>query len=858
MARYEKAQGRSFQKSYKRIGIRRDRNLSDLSSRTRGLENLLDGLVTSPIFETFEFLATDLEAIKNMFARGLSNSDYLKIAGSAVKFTTPDGIIRPFDPRITYQNRIDKIKIFTGEPRLAGGDGLTAKYYQNDQINFDEHDDLAGIGTGFKYNVDPNLPESNVFLGTTNEGEIEDDTFWEAGNFEYSGNIHPQSAKVNTGVKWEGYFIPTVTGKVNFTVGSTGYFTADFQQVGYEENNDGEETNASKNRPVGAGKTYKEEVRIGLTTSIENISSTNNDNQIVIDPTQSAELEKMNTIGIGMTVVLDGIIVPGTKIENFNKTTGVINLAPPAGNTNVFNSSFTNQTVKFNRILGVNISHVFSTPVLIAYQRYRIRFRYFHHKNFDSKDILRLFNVDYAQTNFRANTHLRYNKLFPLDYNFTNSAKGNFNTYFDNSVRFGGTNIYENPSNSLEKVGLGDRSNTGEYVKIKSENKVDITYKVKQELGSDTGSKKTGITRRKLSCTLTSGNSVIPMNLTTDIEIGNYVFGTGIPENARVIDITINQFVIIDQVAEIDGAQTLTFINHRGFVKRVIVDSVSGNTITVNTNTPVRADTQDEKTISTDVQKDMVVIGSGINAVQITGVSKSIANGGELTLADNVSAPPDNVIFIYQSRGLKDNTLQKFCDKFVTNPTNITAQCLVSKDPITQNQIGNDIDTIVVNDIGAISPTSTGDPNTPNWYIQGFNFANETIIQSITGNATTGFTLTLNKPIVKPVVEGTQFTAVKNSNDDKQLCCPPTDTSPPFIATEEGLNTTVDGSGNPERPNLRFENGNLVFDSLIIKDTNSNVSGAESTDTVNRKINIRTNVNTGISTGTNYKILATT
>ena len=858
MARYEKAQGRSFQKSYKRIGIRRDRNLSDLSSSTRGLENLLDGLVSSSIFETFEFLAADLEAIKNMFARGLSNSNYLKIAGSSVKFTTPNGTIKSFDPRITYQNRIDKIKNFTGEPRLAGGDGLTAKYYQNDQINFDEHDDLAGIGTGFKYNVDPNLPESNIFLGTTNEGEIEDDTFWEAGNFEYSGNIHPQSAKVNTGVKWEGYFIPTVTGKVTFTVGSTGYFTADFQQVGYEEDNNSEETNASKNRPVGAGKTYKEEVRIGLTTSIENISSTNNDNQIVIDPTQSAELEKMNTIGIGMTVVLDGIIVSGTKIENFNKTTGVINLAPPAGTTNAFNSSFTNQTVKFNRTLGANINHVFLTPVLIAYQRYRIRFRYFHHKNFDSKDIPRLFNVDYSQTNFRASTHLRYNKLFPLDYNFTNSAKGNFNTYFDNSVRFGGTSIYENPSNSLEKVGLGDRSNTGEYVKIKSENKVDITYKVKQELGSDTGSKKTGITRRKLSCTLTSGNSVIPMDLTTDIEIGNYVFGDGIPENARVIDITINQFVIIDQVAEIDGEETLTFINHRGFVKRVEVNSVSGNTIIVKTTTPVRAVTQDEKTISTDIQKDMVVIGSGINAVQITGVSSpSSANGGILTLASNVSAPQDGVIFIYQSRGLKDNTLQKFCDKFITISNDITAQCLVSKVAITQAELdaaaqnNTDIDTIVVNDIGAISPTSTDDPGTPSWYIQGFNFANETIIQSITGNATTGFTLTLNKPIPKPVVEGTQFTAVKNTNEDKQLCCPPTDTSPPFIATEEGLNTVTG-----ERPNLRFKQGNVVFDSLIIKDTSSNVSEASSTNTVNRKINIRTNVNTATSTGTNYKILA--
>ena len=235
MALYDKAKGRSFQKIYKRIGIRRDQNFSDLSNPTRGLENLLDTLVDDT---SFKFLSTDLAAIKNIFSRGLTNGNYLNIAGSSIKFTTQNGVTVSFDPRITYQNRIDKIKIFTGEPRLAGGNGLTAKYFQNDQINFNEHSE-------FKYNVDPNnqdssLDSSTVFVSATNEGAIEDDTFWEAGNFSYTENVHPQSAKANTGVKWEGYFIPRVTGKVDFTVGSTGYFTVDFQQVGYQENNDGD------------------------------------------------------------------------------------------------------------------------------------------------------------------------------------------------------------------------------------------------------------------------------------------------------------------------------------------------------------------------------------------------------------------------------------------------------------------------------------------------------------------------------------------------------------------------------------------------------------------------------------------
>ena len=47
-------------------------------------------------------------------------------------------------------------------------------------------------------------------------------------------------------MKWEGYFIPTITGTVDFQTSSTGYFTVDFNQEGYEEDNDKNETNASK------------------------------------------------------------------------------------------------------------------------------------------------------------------------------------------------------------------------------------------------------------------------------------------------------------------------------------------------------------------------------------------------------------------------------------------------------------------------------------------------------------------------------------------------------------------------------------------------------------------------------------
>ena len=46
MALYDsKTAGRPLTKIYKRVGIRRDRNFSDLSSSSNSLENLLDKLI---------------------------------------------------------------------------------------------------------------------------------------------------------------------------------------------------------------------------------------------------------------------------------------------------------------------------------------------------------------------------------------------------------------------------------------------------------------------------------------------------------------------------------------------------------------------------------------------------------------------------------------------------------------------------------------------------------------------------------------------------------------------------------------------------------------------------------------------
>ena len=371
MATFDKdKQGRPLQKIYKRVGLRRDQNFGDLSSPTNALENLLDKLIDDT---DNTFLASDLNAIANTFAEGVTNSDYLKIAKSAVEVTDSEGSTREYDPQITYQNRLDKIEIFSGEPRLRGGNGLTANYYQNDQILFDEPEN-------FEYNVNPNFPvgiatvtpSGDVFKGETTEGIIPSDNFWEEGDFQYTAKIHPQSSKVNTGVKWEGYFIPTISGTVQFFMGSTGYFTMDFQQDGYEEDDDNNQTQESKN-VVGLGQTFAEHIRVGVSTVIPGISGASGTNTITVSG--AANLEKMNTIGIGMTVVHSSKIATGTKIDGIDKVAGTIVLKPPSGVTNSVTGTISGEDVTFTRSLGTSIQHIFNTQVLVAYRKYRIRLR---------------------------------------------------------------------------------------------------------------------------------------------------------------------------------------------------------------------------------------------------------------------------------------------------------------------------------------------------------------------------------------------------------------------------------------------------------------------------------------------------
>ena len=811
-------------KSYQRVGIRRDRNLGDLSNSAKGLENLLDSLVDDG---DESFVVEDLNAIKNVFSRGLDIGNYRNVIGSSVKITIPNGDTVQYDPRITYQNRIDKFEIFSGNPRFAGGDGLTANYYQNDQVNFNSL-------TNFPYNnfstgnpLDPNLPESNIFLPTTSEGQIPDDKFWEHGEFRYTGKIHPQSVKANTGVKWEGYYIPRKTGTVTFQVSSTGFYTFDFSREDYFEDNDGDQTSASEDvqiaAGIGIGQTYKNYARVGLTTTIAATGSVGNEITIAVN--------KVPNVGIGMSVSGSNINSTGGTpiVEDINHNNGVIKLTPVEGQTNSVTGTLNNDVI-FNRHFGTQVNSRFTTHVLIAYEKYRMRVRYFHPQIEDGNTVLddQIRNLNKQITihhrppfnNVIDNLDFKY--LYSLSYNFRDAVKGGFNRYLDQSVLFGGTVLGE---------GIGTRNNANEYIRLKTSNKVDLKYQVKESL-----EKITKVNSR--SGTLTNGSKIVAMSITSSIEIGNYVFGTNIPDGARVDDIQINSYLILSKEATGSGAQNLKFIDHRGFVKKV---NGSHSGLTISGITPaLKASSQGPTTIDTDVQVGMVAIGEKLNSYSTI---TSFNSTSSMQISRNVKSTGNADIYIYQSRGLKDNSIQNFCDRFRTDGNGPRVKCLVSEVSSTQPA---GIGTVKVENLNGVAQ---------GWELQGAYFgANGIRVDSVSSSDNV---ITLDGVTTRPLPTGARFTAVSNEtgvlyqDGDFQLCCPPTDTSPPFDAAEEGLNTTS------TYPDFKLVGGNLIFDSLIIQDTNSNAADIPSGDAmnVNRKIEIKTPLSTSTR---KFEILATT
>ena len=719
-------------KSYRRIGIRRDNNFSDVSDPKKALNNLLDKLVDTG----GTFISEDLDVIRGLFSSGLSAGEYRGFAGSTVKETTIAGNTRAAIPAITYQNRLDKFKVNSGEsPRLNGGDGLTANYFNQDQVAFNTNPD--------------------VFVGVSTGPAIPSDTFWEAGSFKYSRKINLQSINAAGGVQWDGSFIPTTTGVFTLTASSTLGFTADFESEGYT---------------TGIG-TFKSFARVGLTTTISGFTMNpdNSADKVTVLGTGSASIA--TGIGIGMTVTAvtnTGRIALGAKV------TGVSTAASPESCTITFDpegdpdpvdGSGALTSLTLAREVGDSVSKAVSTYTLEKFRPYRVRFRFFVPENVDTADLAGIeksISFFFQSPGALSGAFIRYNNLYSLGYDFSDEAKGSFNKFLDQSVLFGG-----NKEDGTESI--GSSSNSNGYVRVSTNKKVDIRYEPKTAL--------TQIERATQTTSWSAGAKVIAISDTSGIEIGNYVFSAtqGLTANVntpvRVIDVIINRFITIDTPAtNARSSVALTFVDHRGFVKRVTASGNSGSgVITI----PVSGGN------ANNLRTGQIAIWNGANAY--TGITTN--NTSNTVTMFPSQGFGSNKVYFYESKGLIDRALATFCVPAET-------QCFL----VTSN----------TNAPATTLPTTDTSNISIGYKIQGFPFAANTTVTGKTANS-----LTISPATVKNILKDSNFTAT-SSSDDKSLCCPPTDTSPPFDPTAEGLATTDDA------PNIKINQGNLKFDNLII------------------------------------------
>lgn len=786
-------------KEFRKQGLRRDLNFSDIPNPIAALNNLLDKLIDKV---DATFIYNDLDCIRNISSIGLDNEGFLRFVNNEEQVTSPSGTIISSFPIKTYQNRLDITELFSGVPRIQGGNGLNASYFNDEQV--DATDTTV-------------QPDGTVRIFEGNP-QVENN-FWEDGDFDWNGKLVPDLSGFAGGIEWEGYFVAKITGAHTFTIHQTSCAHIDFQAETYSED---QYNNGNQTQVYQAGK------RINVSTTIP-VKVVDTGTLVLVNSTlPAAGGSGEDEIYIGEGLVVSGSNINGDSVVdsiNDSKTSnngGRISVTPGTV-TGTAGDQF-NLTLK--KSLGQEDIFTYTTYILEKYRPYRIKLKYFIPTEvdgipFNARRMDKTFNINITEPmDVSGSDDLRYTRLYNLGYDFTDKSKGNLFKFLDNSILSGGGSI-----------GSASGGGTG-YVKVKSNKKVDIKYKPKTKISDPIS----GITRATVVTSTTQNVSIATTSSTSGIEIGNKVFGPGVPNDTEIKEIIINEgFFLTRPFNATASDQTLKIIDHRGFVKKT-TGTCSGTTITLTSHDSTGTN------YTSDLKSGMVVIGNdGTNGdfTDYTGITTSGATN-TVTIPYSKTVTSTDLYF-YEGKGLLNYSLNTFC---ATGSGGQEVECLtaIANASTSTNRI-----QVSQDDYNKIS--------TSGWKGQGSIFLNgETSVTPVLDGG--NYYIQANENLVKDISSGANFT-VTTYSDTRILCCPPTDTSPPFVAVESGLETTTTNRI------LRIDKGNLIFDKLIAPQVHSSKLEDESNTSnwvSNRYIEIQTGVTAGDPTvseniGTKYKIL---
>ena len=790
------------QKSFRKFGTVRSENLSDIDNLTISLNNLLDKLVDG----SSTYISEDLDCIRQISTTSLDNTGFLRFANNEEIVLSPITLLNtPFVPNKTYQNRLDIIRTFTGEPRISGGNGLSAKYYNFDQIIIDR--------------LNGDFGEQSAFNGTpvATETGADQNTTWLNGTFNYNGAIQDAMTGFGGAVEWEGYFIPVTTGTHEFRALTSGLYHMDWQADNYLEDQFGN---------VQSADTYVTAKRIGLENKM----------QVKVVSTSAVQLVTISDKKfIGLSLKGSGSNLSSeTPIGAFDDITGIITF----DGTTVTGSVDDTFELTVKKELGEEGFVSYFTPVLEKYRKYRVKFRLlFPEKDTSGNDIPNLSQmsktIDFELSSpLTSMGDIRYTRVYTLDYDFTENAKGRMINFIEDSVLFGGG-----------EIGEVKGSATG-YVGVKTNKKVDIKYKPKTKLGDGTDLIN-GIIRKSITYDTITNTNFIALSNTSGIEIGNKVFGASVPANTEVTEIVINEGLFLsNKFSSTIANDPIIFVEHRGFVKKV-TGTTSGTTLTIT------GSGQD----TSDLRAGMIVIGNDLTNSDFPDYTRitTIEDASTLTLSSSKTTNT-TFLFFYQGKGLINDSLISFCLPAATRCLTLTKSASIGDTQLFVES-GEAFDEVTT--AWDAQGSAFDGSDTPEQKFGSSDISVKTTNTTLPDTDPEKFSITIDEGLVKPLAAGANFTVTSNS-DSRILCCPPTDTSPPFEAIETGLRTTLND------PKLRLSQGNLIFDNLsaTIDETPSsgNISSATATSVSTKSILIETGVTAGDPTdtnnqGTTFKIL---
>lgn len=738
---------------YNKLGLRRDLNFTDIPNKKIALNNLLNGLV-DVVGESF--ISEDLDAIRDISNTSVSNKDFLNITGLALKVTNNDGDLEVYKPVVKIKNRLNVSEFTIGEPSLFGGNGLTNRYYDLVKIN------------STAVNVD------NIFTGTPTHKEI----FWENGSFSFPTKFKTEYDNIYGGIQWDGFFKPVSSGVHTFSFQTKSFFTFEFDDGSgnlslIKRKSQYEYT--FEVQPAAAGSTT---LTLTLPESAKNLLI----NDVIIN----------NSI----TQFQDPDIAPvkvGITIAGIDTITGIITLSAPLA---VALTVATNFTFRF-RIGLDNVFMLYNTDILEAYSQYKIRMRYWV-PNIPqiTQRSERTFNVRVNDITNPAAPVINFKYLYDEDYNLgdTSETYGEFRKFYINKLDlFGGTiggTVYN------------------DYQSVISKSPVNITYEPKIILND--------VIKQTKTVNTATISDVLAITITDKIEAGNFVFGTNIAAGTRVKDIANNAAVILTQNAAANGIDTVTFIEHKGFIGNDNTTSYTSGGFTLTNVDPA---------IIAELKLGDVVINANTITTQHTVVTR--IDGTTLTVSNAFNGNGTNVrSLFYRSKGLYNNSLDAYDDGVVAAPTVLTST--LGSNTLTVAYTDNIVNGMVVQFGNRIaSGTTVTNVNQTTKVI--------TLSQNIQLGDINPFTLIVFAPA--------------GTTDNKEICFTPLDISPPFTATEKGMTTTV------ERPDLEIlPAGSVAGDLKFLRLSADGVTelSAAPTATYNRTLQIKD------VTGTSYLILGTT